>query len=151
MAGMTPDAIVVGAGVIGLTTGICLAEAGLRVQIRTEVPPPRTTSAAAGAMVGPPSSSPGDRAWAWEQATLVEFTELATVADTGLRALNAACTAPLRSFLAMRHRFGRSAKPEVVAIAGCGDHCFRELLPILLISGRGRACQPGRGGASAAA
>lgn len=85
MAETTPDAIVVGAGVIGLTTGICLAEAGLRVQIRTEVPPPRTTSAAAGAMVGPASSPPGDRAWAWEQATLVEFTELATVADTGVR------------------------------------------------------------------
>jgi D-amino-acid oxidase len=62
MAEMTPDAIVVGAGVICLTTGICLVEAGLRVQIRTEVPPARTTFAAAGAMVGPPSSLPGDRA-----------------------------------------------------------------------------------------
>ncbi len=85
MAETSPDAIVVGAGVIGLTTGICLAEAGLRVQIRTEVPPPRTTSAAAGAMVGPATSPPGDRSWAWEQATIVEFTELAAVADTGVR------------------------------------------------------------------
>jgi D-amino-acid oxidase len=85
MAATSPDAIVVGAGVVGLTTGICLAEAGLRVQIRADHPPPRTTSAAAGAMVGPPSSPPGDRAWAWEQATLVEFTELAAVADTGVR------------------------------------------------------------------
>jgi D-amino-acid oxidase len=85
MAEPSPDAIVVGAGVIGLTTGVCLAEAGLRVQIRTEIAPARTTSAAAGAMVGPPYYPPGDPAWAWEEATVVEFTELASVPDTGVR------------------------------------------------------------------
>src|SRR5436305_13908063 len=41
----------------------------------------------------------------------------------GLRALDAACTAPLRSFLAARHRFGRGAKPDVVPIMDCrGAH-----------------------------
>ena len=29
MAVRTPDVVVIGAGVVGLTTGICLAEAGL--------------------------------------------------------------------------------------------------------------------------
>jgi hypothetical protein len=62
MTGGAADAIVVGAGVIGLTTGICLAEAGLRVRIRTAELPGQTTSAAAVAMAareGPAGSSPG--------------------------------------------------------------------------------------------
>ncbi len=84
MAVGAPDAVVVGAGVIGLTTGICLAETGLRVVIRTENPPARSTSAAAAAMVGPPSSAPGERAWVWEHTTITEFTELAQVPGTGV-------------------------------------------------------------------
>jgi D-amino-acid oxidase len=81
----SPDAIVVGAGVIGLTTAVCLAEAGLRVIIRTEVAPARTTSAAAGAMIGPPSFPPGGLAWTWEQTTINEFKALAGIPDTGVR------------------------------------------------------------------
>jgi D-amino-acid oxidase len=76
--------IVLGAGVIGLTTGICLAEAGLRVIVRTETPPARTTSAAAGAMVGPVSYPPGSPASYWERETLIEFTALADVPGTGV-------------------------------------------------------------------
>jgi D-amino-acid oxidase len=78
------DALVVGAGVIGLSTGICLAETGLRVLIRTEAPPARTTSVAAGAMIGPPSSPPGSPAWTWERTTIAEFTALADVPGTGV-------------------------------------------------------------------
>jgi D-amino-acid oxidase len=85
MAGTAPDVIVVGAGVIGLTTGICLAEAGMRVFIHTEYPPPRTTSAAAGAIVGPPRFQPGEAAWTWERVTMAEFTVLANAAETGVR------------------------------------------------------------------
>ncbi|HEV7897160.1 MAG TPA: FAD-dependent oxidoreductase [Planosporangium sp.] len=85
MAEAAPDVIVLGAGVIGLTTGICLAEAGLRVLVRTESTPARTTSAAAAALIGPLSFPPGRPASDWERATLVEFTALADVPDTGVR------------------------------------------------------------------
>ncbi|RJL24181.1 NAD(P)/FAD-dependent oxidoreductase [Bailinhaonella thermotolerans] len=68
------DAVVVGAGIIGLTTGIRLAEAGMRVLIRTGAPPAETTSALAGAMVGPAFALPDDRARAWEAVTREEVT-----------------------------------------------------------------------------
>ena len=51
--GRLMDVLVIGAGVSGLTTGTCLAEAGLSVTIRTAVRPGQTTSVAAGAVWGP--------------------------------------------------------------------------------------------------
>ena len=42
--------VVIGAGVSGLTTAVCLAEAGLDVRVDTDRLPGATTSAAAGAM-----------------------------------------------------------------------------------------------------
>jgi D-amino-acid oxidase len=82
-----PDAVVIGAGVIGLTTGICLAEAGLRVRIRTAALPAQTTSAVAGAVVGPvfaaPGHPPGDQVTEWERAGVAEFTALAGDPGTG--------------------------------------------------------------------
>jgi D-amino-acid oxidase len=45
--------LVIGAGVSGLTSAICLAEAGYRVRILTAERPQRTTSAKAGASWGP--------------------------------------------------------------------------------------------------
>ncbi|MEU2984107.1 FAD-dependent oxidoreductase [Micromonospora aurantiaca] len=55
-----PDVVVLGAGVSGLSTGIRLVESGARVLVRTAAPPAHTTSALAGAMVGPNLSPPGD-------------------------------------------------------------------------------------------
>ncbi|GAA4591625.1 D-amino-acid oxidase [Actinoplanes octamycinicus] len=50
MAATAKPLLVVGAGVIGLTTAIRLAEEGLPVRVLADEPPSRTTSAAAGAM-----------------------------------------------------------------------------------------------------
>ena len=50
------DALVIGAGVIGLTSAICLAESGMRVHILAAAPPQDTASRAASAMA---------RAWRW--------------------------------------------------------------------------------------
>jgi D-amino-acid oxidase len=47
------DVVVVGAGVTGLTTAVCLAEAGLRVTVVAAAPPAETTSSVAGAIWGP--------------------------------------------------------------------------------------------------
>ncbi|WP_042422921.1 FAD-dependent oxidoreductase [Streptacidiphilus anmyonensis] len=72
-----PDAVVVGAGVIGLTTAVALAEAGLRVRVDADRPPPATTSAAAGATWGPFMIGPEDRVGAWAATSLAVFEELA--------------------------------------------------------------------------
>jgi len=57
-----PDVLVVGAGVSGLTTAVCLAEAGRGVEIRADRLPPDTTSAVAGALWGPHLVETGERA-----------------------------------------------------------------------------------------
>jgi D-amino-acid oxidase len=67
------DALVIGAGVSGLTTGICLAEAGLRVAMRTAEPTLQTTSTAAGALIGPSFARKGDRTRTWEEITAREL------------------------------------------------------------------------------
>ncbi|MGH3177920.1 MAG: FAD-dependent oxidoreductase, partial [Streptosporangiaceae bacterium] len=50
--GRLMDVLVIGAGAVGLTTAISLAEAGLSVTIRTAALPAQTTSVAAGAVWG---------------------------------------------------------------------------------------------------
>ncbi|HYZ99747.1 MAG TPA: FAD-dependent oxidoreductase [Acidimicrobiales bacterium] len=66
------DAVVVGAGVIGMTTAIRLADAGMRVAVLTTLPPGETTSALATAMVGPSFGLAGPRGEAWTAATVAE-------------------------------------------------------------------------------
>ena len=48
-----PDAVVIGAGVSGLTTAVCPAESGFAVRVDSDLPPAATTSAAAGAAWDP--------------------------------------------------------------------------------------------------
>src|ERR1700676_365375 len=79
------DVLVIGAGVSGLTTGICLAEAGLSVTIRAAVPPGQTTSVAAGAVWGLVRVGPPDRALVWGRAGLKVLSRLAAEPGTGVR------------------------------------------------------------------
>jgi D-amino-acid oxidase len=79
------DAAVVGAGVIGLTTAVQLAEAGWSVQVLARDLPAQTTSAAAGAMWGPYLVEPRDRVHAWAVHSLCVFTALAQTPGTGVR------------------------------------------------------------------
>jgi D-amino-acid oxidase len=79
------DVLVIGAGVIGLTTGICLAEAGLSVTIRTAVPPERTTSVAAGAVWGLTRVGPPGRTVGWGRTGLEVMAKLAAEPGTGVR------------------------------------------------------------------
>ena len=75
----------VGAGVIGLTTAICLAEAGARVVIRAAAPPPQTTSCVAGALWGLHLVEESPRVTRWGQQTLTVLRELAADPATGIR------------------------------------------------------------------
>ncbi|GAA5055308.1 D-amino-acid oxidase [Thermocatellispora tengchongensis] len=80
------DVLVIGAGVIGLTTAVSLARAGLSVLVRTAEPPRLTTSAVAGAMAGGPVfAEPVEAARRWQRIGLEEFAKLAGDARTGVR------------------------------------------------------------------
>jgi D-amino-acid oxidase len=78
--------VVVGAGVSGLTSALCLVEAGWPVRIWTAALPLQTTSVVAGAVWAPPR--PAERATktlAWTEYSLGVFRELATKPDTGVQ------------------------------------------------------------------
>lgn len=79
------DVVVVGAGVIGLTAGVVLAEAGARVRILTAEEPPATTSAVAGALTGILLPGPLPELERWGKITTDEFTALAADPSTGVR------------------------------------------------------------------
>lgn len=79
------DVVVVGAGVIGLTTAITLAERGHHVLVRTAEPSSATTSAAAGALWGPWLAQPHNRVLSWARHTLAVLTALADQHGTGVR------------------------------------------------------------------
>ncbi|MEU4195702.1 FAD-dependent oxidoreductase [Kribbella sp. NPDC026611] len=69
--------IVVGAGVIGLTCAVRLAEGGYEVAVFARDLPLETTSAVAAAIWGPYLSAPVDRVAAWSRTSYDEFVKLA--------------------------------------------------------------------------
>jgi D-amino-acid oxidase len=80
------DVVVIGGGVIGLSTATLLRESGLDVLVRTAAPPPATTSAVAAALWLPYKAYPEDRVLAWGQRTYEVFEELARLPEeTGAR------------------------------------------------------------------
>jgi D-amino-acid oxidase len=78
------DVLVIGAGVSGLTTGVRLAETGLKVAIRTDRLPQQTTSSVAGAIWGPHLVERSDRATRWSRETLAMLTGLAEDPASGV-------------------------------------------------------------------
>jgi D-amino-acid oxidase len=84
---VNPDVVVVGAGVIGLTTAVCLAEAGHAVTVVTAEQPRETTSAVAGAMCGPAVFHSGEREARWARAGEREFRLLAGQPGTGVHVM----------------------------------------------------------------
>ena len=75
----------IGAGVAGLTTAVCLAEAGRQVVIQAAEPPGQTTSAVAGAIWGPHLVEDSDRVAEWCTSTLGTLTGLSGQPGTGVR------------------------------------------------------------------
>ncbi len=96
---MSEDVLVVGGGVLGLTTAVLLAESGRRVRVLSRDPAGRTTSAAAGALWEPYRAHPADQVADWAHRTLHTLTELATTPDdTGVRMVEGLKAARSASF-----------------------------------------------------
>ena len=80
------EVIVVGAGVVGLTTAVVLAEAGRRVRVWARETGGRTTSAVAGALWWPYRIEPEALAGPWALTSLAVYEELADrPEETGVR------------------------------------------------------------------
>jgi len=94
-----PNVLVLGAGVMGLTTAVTLTEAGHRVTVVADEIPGRT-SLAAGASWGPYHVEPHEKVSSWGTHTLTALTELAEVPGssvrlvTGIEASRVAATMP---------------------------------------------------------
>ncbi|MFG2005960.1 FAD-dependent oxidoreductase [Spirillospora sp. NPDC048911] len=77
--------LVVGAGVIGLSCAVRLAEAGHDVQVVARDLPTETTSSVAAALWYPYLAFPQERVTAWSAASYKEFADLAEIPETGIR------------------------------------------------------------------
>ncbi|HZE39885.1 MAG TPA: FAD-dependent oxidoreductase [Stackebrandtia sp.] len=77
------DALVIGAGVSGLTTAVVLAEAGFDVRVMTSLSPHRTVSAKAGASWGPFMSGHSEIE-RWSAASRTTFVRLAGEDGSGV-------------------------------------------------------------------
>ena len=105
-----PDAVVVGAGVIGLTSAVLLAESGLAVECWTADPPAETTSRVAGALwaASPLQEDPDGSLVRWARASLETFVQLAGQPSTGVRVAHGTVasreqrSAPLQMFPGLR-------------------------------------------------
>jgi D-amino-acid oxidase len=81
------DVVVVGAGVVGLTTAISLAEGGVVTAVMAAEPPSRVTSVAAGAIWGPVTCGPADRCYEWSRTGLRVLSTLADEPGAGVHQL----------------------------------------------------------------
>jgi D-amino-acid oxidase len=79
------EVLVIGAGVAGLTTAVCLAESGLAVTVQARQLPQQTTSAVAGAIWGRHLVEDTSRVTRWCGETLEVLTALATDPGAGVR------------------------------------------------------------------
>jgi D-amino-acid oxidase len=112
------DVLVVGAGVIGLTTAICVAEAGVTVTVAAAEPPRQTTSVAAGALWGPHLVGMDDRIARWAAVTRDRLADL-TAPAIGASALGSV----VRTVPGIAATATADAEPPEYAAAGTVSRC----------------------------
>ena len=78
------DAVVVGAGISGLTSALALRERGWRVRIVSDRPPAASTSFLAAAVWFPTRAGPRDRVLDWGARTYTELAEQARAGVPGI-------------------------------------------------------------------
>ena len=78
------DILVIGCGVSGLTTGLCLLEAGHSVHIWARELPPHTTSNAAAAVWFPFKAYPLEKVTVWGRESWQKFQELQPLKESGV-------------------------------------------------------------------
>lgn len=105
MSGSPRPALVIGAGVQGLTTGVLLAEAGRPVHVRSTDHPEDTTSGAGGSMWGVTFMRPAHRSPVWVARSLEAFRALAGDRSSGVRLLPGT--------IAARHQLGAEAPRDL--------------------------------------
>ena len=115
---MPADALVIGCGIIGLSTAIRLREAGLDARIVTAAFPENTTSAVAAAIWYPYRAYPEDAVLRWGARTFEVFEDLATKPGTGVR---------MREGLELRRE--RSGEPWWAGAVPGVRRCAEEELP----------------------
>ena len=110
--------VVVGAGVVGLTSAVRLAEAGHRVDVFARDLPRETTSVVAAALWYPYRALPQDRVTAWGAAAYDVFEGLADDPRTGVRML------PGTEVLARAtpDPWWAAAVPDLRRVAAPGEH-----------------------------
>ena len=126
------DALVVGAGVVGLTTAISLAEAGLRTRVVAADPPGRTTSFAAGAIWGPVRTAAAGPTLEWARTGLEVLSSLAGDPAAGIRQVSgmlvAAAPGPAPPWLPILPGQRPLSAAELPAGMACG---WRYTAPVL--------------------
>ena len=83
------DIVVLGAGIVGLTSALRLAEAGHRVRVWSVDDPATTTSAHSGGVWTPTYQAPLAGSLAWAARSLEEYLALAARPGTGVRLVDA--------------------------------------------------------------
>lgn len=78
------DILIIGCGVSGLTTGVCLQRAGHTVRIWAKELPPHTTSNIAAAVWYPYKAYPAEKVTAWGKKAIETFKEMRSIADCGV-------------------------------------------------------------------
>lgn len=127
--------VVVGAGVSGLTSAVCLAEAGWPVRLWTDATPQHTTSKVAGAVWLPPR--PAERAGAtlsWTEHSLQVFRELADDPGSGVQLAPAMAVGELTASEAMSSAAGLIPDlfpVDVSDLPGGFGNGFRATLPMI--------------------
>jgi D-amino-acid oxidase len=116
----SPDVLVIGAGVCGLSTAITLLDAGMSVDVYAADPPHRTTSAAAGALWGPHLVGADERVTPWAAHTLRMFRELAAEPETGISEMAGLVASPADS---------EPEPPAFTSGAGPATSCDPDELP----------------------